>query len=853
MRLKKVTIKNFRCFQHAEFDLDADIVAIYARNGVGKTSFFDAIEYALLGNINHLNSGEDSCVYLKNVYSSDDISIRIDFKDKASSWFQVDKVTTGLKVSGNGGWRTQKDFLYEVLVSPKYQTGKKENHLLAEILRSTLLLSQENIRLFVEGEPDLRARILTYLAGDGYAQKCLIRVGKVEKEILSREKEDQGKLDAQQLIAKDLEDKINYLEAKLNSFKSKIQNASPKTFADLLKSLKSSLVTQIINEPQAIEELESLVLLVKNACEERFVEISKKNQTLAEIEILAIQHASRADRLTQIQTDLKTQTVALNKHREDRLSADKAKAASVRLLNQTDDEKKSLIWKLEILQKIPSLRLEADRLKNQISQLSQVIDQRRVKQESFSVALKERQEELDSIKEESNNLQNAITRENKYLENLKGKNEIFPRYMEAKIGVNETQMRFQSLEQKRNNEMQALSLVSQNRDTLIGRISEIDSAIAAVGATQDESKTLIARLKEFAKEAACPLCGHEHASNTDLIIAIDNQLQSIPGSLQLLLRSSQELENEKTLLVSNETTLNLSIETLNKKLEELIILRDGQQKIISDFEADLESIHIESTQGALEEAILNSINLISDRQSHLQRKQERFESSKVVEKNIADQFTAIAEILPKEIDLLQKYEKEFNGKESEIQEFLSETRIAEDLIMDGVDRFKKELVLLEQKRVERAKQAEESEKRLLFIVDEIKRIERALSDSEEEQRRLVSFIQDFNLKCQKIGLKSTTAKAIDDARAEITAFQSSVNETLKTVEEYRWAKFSDLINEEYSSLKSRRAEAAIEIDRSITQKARLSEASVTVLGWKKVLDGFVNSSVERTIDLAPEN
>ena len=49
MRIKSVTLENFRCFRETKLDLSADIVAIYGRNGVGKTAIFDAFEFALLG------------------------------------------------------------------------------------------------------------------------------------------------------------------------------------------------------------------------------------------------------------------------------------------------------------------------------------------------------------------------------------------------------------------------------------------------------------------------------------------------------------------------------------------------------------------------------------------------------------------------------------------------------------------------------------------------------------------------------------------------------------------------------------------------------------------------------------
>lgn len=52
--LKKLKIKNFRCFKDKEFSFDENVILLTGKNGLGKTTIFDAIEWCFTGNIRHL-------------------------------------------------------------------------------------------------------------------------------------------------------------------------------------------------------------------------------------------------------------------------------------------------------------------------------------------------------------------------------------------------------------------------------------------------------------------------------------------------------------------------------------------------------------------------------------------------------------------------------------------------------------------------------------------------------------------------------------------------------------------------------------------------------------------------------
>ncbi|MBI9113006.1 AAA family ATPase [Maridesulfovibrio ferrireducens] len=71
--LKKISVGPFRGFsQTEEFDLSSKIVLMYGPNGTGKSSFCEALEYGLLGNVAEADNKRfhDQNKYLKNAYTN---------------------------------------------------------------------------------------------------------------------------------------------------------------------------------------------------------------------------------------------------------------------------------------------------------------------------------------------------------------------------------------------------------------------------------------------------------------------------------------------------------------------------------------------------------------------------------------------------------------------------------------------------------------------------------------------------------------------------------------------------------------------------------------------------------------
>ncbi|HFP6816327.1 TPA: AAA family ATPase [Enterococcus faecium] len=98
LKLKGIKIDSFRAFERQKyfdcvnpvFNEISNLIVLYAPNGTGKTSFFDAIEWSLTGEISRLNenknvrdiSSQERKYILKNKYSSAEVdSVELAFDD----------------------------------------------------------------------------------------------------------------------------------------------------------------------------------------------------------------------------------------------------------------------------------------------------------------------------------------------------------------------------------------------------------------------------------------------------------------------------------------------------------------------------------------------------------------------------------------------------------------------------------------------------------------------------------------------------------------------------------------------------------------------------------------------------
>ncbi len=138
MKIKEITIEAFRCFDYQSLSFEtgegnlANLIVLYAPNGFGKTSLFDAIEYGITGSVNRFMKGvyqkdnmidkglrdKHSFLFNKNVDAKRNIHIAIHFdgtfEDIDRTFLVADENMFSSKV------QTHNDFFKNVILSQEW-------------------------------------------------------------------------------------------------------------------------------------------------------------------------------------------------------------------------------------------------------------------------------------------------------------------------------------------------------------------------------------------------------------------------------------------------------------------------------------------------------------------------------------------------------------------------------------------------------------------------------------------------------------------------------------------------------------------------------------------------------------
>ena len=555
MRLQALSLRDFRCFRDELLDLSGDVTLIYARNGVGKTAIFDAIELALLGGVARFRDDSPGLGIFSNAYGDGSFRVSLDL---AVDGQRSEEITVGwdgrqqpgLKLVTSLGLNTHRDLLYEFLInSDELRAPRRQRKLAEELFRASILLSQHSMREFVEGAPSERSSVVSRLAGTAFLERCSVKAEKVKDEARRRLQvlEDdlrraEGEVDESLAAIKAHEELALQLENLVGDAApaGKLDDALEDVGVgrDLLKGFLKLATDRVVESVDASVDatrvdLEEAMRRARRALEavDKAADLDKllaeKEESLRRLSDEERGHAEAVEKAASLGAQLEERAEGAAK------AVDEAELGleQVRGLASLESE-------LEDLRKAATAADDAARpVEEQVAQMGATVDSH---EQQVSLLLDERTAHSTSIAE----AEGAIER------------------LESSV---RDQARYLQLASLRS----AISASQKRLAASIADEARLTRELAAEQAASERWENLASQLAELVADESCPLCGHEYETRELLGEAINSQLKSIPEKLRALSANLQASESGLVSLASEVAALEIKLEPLEDEAKQL--------------------------------------------------------------------------------------------------------------------------------------------------------------------------------------------------------------------------------------------------------------------------------------------
>lgn len=586
--LKSISIQNFRAYRtKKQFEFGSAVTVLYGPNGFGKTSFFDAIDFAVTGGVGRLKRATGGIFQVgKHLDSGDEpteVSLTLvrDGKEHVITRNLAD--FNNAKVNGNVTQR--KEVL--TLLTGGAAPGADRVDGLVDLFRATHLFSQENQELTrdVASECKLSSDLVSkMLAFEDYASGL-----KKAEEVLKLATQQHAAAVADVAMARQ---KIEIERAEIERLQAMAAaDVSPSAldgrFAALEESISAAGFAISANEVRNTRAVRATLEAAAAQAVARRAALSHAVDLVGTLSTLRGQ-------LEPIQAQLTERQTALQK-------AEMAEATALEQLNklstslaQLKAQESSLQNRLSWLDWALSVQPEYAQLANQIQEMSAGLTTLSGKIASSRAALAQAQEvqrhatstlqTAEAALKTSSNTRTQV-QSVKDLGTLWDQSE--PARAELMANLTKSDLAIEALRGQRDG-AQAAAQAQQLQ------LSSAERELNEVKTSHNQINALVVELRNHVEGPTCQLCGHDHGSTDALLQAIDRRLAQDERIVQL----SEAVSKERTTLQALQGQEQIAVERValeDRKHADLLAqqARFAQQR--ASYEAALGTVGITLT------------------------------------------------------------------------------------------------------------------------------------------------------------------------------------------------------------------------------------------------------------------
>ena len=569
MRLKSLQVENFRCFRQQEFDLSADVIAIYGRNGTGKTALFDALEFCLTGDIARFGGDQTEIParYLVNAFTGAPTKVRLEMNSEESHWLEVEHKDNVWDMRCSDGSRTRKDFFFAKMVNDDYLPARKEFDPLVELFRATILLSQASMCDFIEAPAGERSGLISNLVGAAYLQRCLEKARGVIAEGKRRLRRVTADIGEMQPRVNQVEEDIRQHEARVAALEDSGRDVSTIVgdLFDIYRELVTNDISRLRSEPHDQDQVAAMLAAV---CNEQLEQVRVSLAALSETSARMPQHAARL-----VERD--ATFLRLQELRENSLQVTNSERALSARIAQEQTAANDLRLAAE------SLEANYNRLTRQ-AELFASCDQLETTSRTLQNKLAIGERERDAAAETVTNLESTVADTSAKVaaatSGVMTASKLANGFEELKSGFQEYSNRQQLVNARREEARQSEERVSQmatarqelrtEESNLSDRLEQLSRESIAATADNAEIVRAILKLQGQSKDGVCPLCNHHHDSEEELQNEITAKLSQISEQAARFQRESRELEEKRAGIRQRIATLDNETAELKRVSDE---------------------------------------------------------------------------------------------------------------------------------------------------------------------------------------------------------------------------------------------------------------------------------------------
>jgi len=527
VRLEKLEIQNFRAYRKPQaFALGADITILYGPNGFGKTSFFDAIDFAITGGIGRFDSRRqlDFANTARHLdVGSEESTVSLTFQSKGAVRKITRSVSDRKRAILDDRPTDRKAILAELTSGNIPATDRVENFV--SLFRASHLFSQEQQELTKDFQDDCKLSgeiVSRMLAFEDYAN-AVVKAAKVravvQNVIASATEEiriltdqivtDTKELDRLGQTAREhtntevLDKELDTLRVKLETVGIAVTPAKPDVTT--LRGWRAALESR---HSQSRAANERLSILVK--------EVAGLPRTRTEIEAVQQQLAQKEDSLRAAE-EKRVSTELVFQRAEQRLAemTTKRVAAQARadLLEWVRSTQPGYVRQVTHQRELSA---EIQRATEALAQLSQLEDKAVGELRSREAAVAQVAEKRKIRRAELAAVQ-ALS--------------------EAVPAREANRTRLSAVLQSEHAQINALEMLRVEERELAPQLAAVTSEearlarqIAEAEKNQTELRKLVSQLQGHVHTGNCPLCGEDHGSKDQLLQRIQNHVAADAAS-----------------------------------------------------------------------------------------------------------------------------------------------------------------------------------------------------------------------------------------------------------------------------------------------------------------------------------